>query len=289
MKSLDDPRIIILKPTESIQRLVAENGYPFKSKEHSVLVAKYQKDGNTDSKTVGAYLDETQRNHCPAKLLYQFTDENTLPISALCCDLVKKKPLHDYSKRTGRKIAITGLRQEEGGQRRRSQCLSFRNKLLRKFNPLAPVSEEFMDYLIEKYDIQLCELYYPPYNFSRTGCKGCPYNIFLQRELNTLEKYLPSERRLCEKIWKPVYDEYRKHHYRLYDWYDLATGEITWQTPLDEKRHANDLLTPEKSELARQRNPYRKDVLTSPEENTASEIKPEQSLPDLDEQKADGA
>ena len=54
VKSLDDPRIIILKPTESIQRLVAENGYPFKSKEHSVLVAKYQKDGNTDSKTVGA-------------------------------------------------------------------------------------------------------------------------------------------------------------------------------------------------------------------------------------------
>ena len=34
-------------------------------------------------------------------------------------------------------------------------------------------------------------------------------------ELETLEKYLPEERRQCEYLWKPVYDEYRRIGYRL--------------------------------------------------------------------------
>ena len=34
-------------------------------------------------------------------------------------------------------------------------------------------------------------------------------------ELDTLEKYFPNERKQCEIIWKPVYDEYRRIGYRL--------------------------------------------------------------------------
>ena len=30
-----------------------------------------------------------------------------------------------------------------------------------------------------------------------------------------LEKFFPSERKQCEMIWKPVYDEYRRINYRL--------------------------------------------------------------------------
>jgi hypothetical protein len=30
-----------------------------------------------------------------------------------------------------------------------------------------------------------------------------------------MEKYFPSERKQCEVIWKPVYDEYRRIGYRL--------------------------------------------------------------------------
>ena len=58
-------------------------------------------------------------------------------------------------------------------------------------------------------------IYYPPYNFERTGCKGCPFNIYLQKELDVLEKYFPNEKKQCEIIWKPVYDEYRRLGYRL--------------------------------------------------------------------------
>ena len=59
------------------------------------------------------------------------------------------------------------------------------------------------------------EIYKYPYNFERTGCKGCPFNPNLQKDLDTLKKYFPAERKQCEYIWKPIYDEYRRIGYRL--------------------------------------------------------------------------
>lgn len=57
----------------------------------------------------------------------------------------------------------------------------------------------------------------PPFNFDRTGCKGWPFALHLQDQLNKMELFLPNERKQCEMIWKPVYDEYRRIGYRLKD------------------------------------------------------------------------
>lgn len=85
---------------------------------------------------------------------------------------------------------------------------------MKAFQPLVPVTKEWEDWFINEYDIKLCKLYYPPYNFNRTGCKGCPFNINIQRELDTLDKFFPNERKQCELIWKPIYEEYRRIGYR---------------------------------------------------------------------------
>ncbi len=113
------------------------------------------------------------------------------------------------------KYPITGLRQSEGGARVNVQCLAWNKNDVRQFNPLAPVEDEFMDWMIETYNISLSVVYYPPYNFTRTGCKGCPFAMNLQHELDVLEDFFPNERKQCEMIWKPVYDEYRRIGYRL--------------------------------------------------------------------------
>ena len=44
---------------------------------------------------------------------------------------------------------------------------------------------------------------------------GCPFSLDLQEQLEIMELYLPNERRQCEIIWKPVYEEYRRLNYRL--------------------------------------------------------------------------
>ena len=84
-----------------------------------------------------------------------------------------------------------------------------------KFHPLVKVGKEWEDWFVKTYNIKLAKLYYPPYSFERTGCKGCPFDLNLQKDLDTMEELLPSERKQCEIIWKPVYDEYRKLGYRL--------------------------------------------------------------------------
>ena len=63
--------------------------------------------------------------------------------------------------------------------------------------------------------IALAPLYCQPYNFKRTGCKGCPFSLDLQEQLEIMELYMPNERKQCEYIWKPIYDEYRRLNYRL--------------------------------------------------------------------------
>ena len=120
------------------------------------------------------------------------------------------------AKKNHRTISITGMRRAEGGQRSNINCIvTAKEGTLLKFHPLSVVNDSFEEWFINEYNIKLCELYYEPYNFIRTGCKGCPYAIELQRELDVMEKFLPNERKQCETIWKPVYDEYRRIGYRF--------------------------------------------------------------------------
>ncbi len=152
---------------------------------------------------------------CPEILKYQFTEDFKIKISDKCCNRLKEEPLKKWQKENGKPYAIIGLMRAEGGRRESAQCLAFKDGKLKAFQPLAPLTKEWEDWYIAERGIRLADLYYPPYNFERTGCKGCPFNICIQCELDTLDKFFPTERKQCEIIWKPVYEEYRRIGYRL--------------------------------------------------------------------------
>lgn len=218
-----DDRFKIIKPKVSIKQFLEEEGYPFKSKRHAKMVWSYQKSRRQDKEPfpyVKEYInpESTSNFRCPKKLLYQFSDDFQLKVSHKCCDKLKKQPFKDYEKETGRTIRITGVRKEEGGLRAihlTGACV-FKDKdgRMYQFTPLGPVSEEFIDWYIQKRNIKLAKLYYPPFNFERTGCKGCGFNRYLYKELEILEANLPNENKQCWAIWKPLYEEYQKIRYR---------------------------------------------------------------------------
>lgn len=214
LKQKDD-RFVIFNSNVNITKMLQDKGYPFKSKEHSCKLSMFQKKGK-ETKSVSKYINEKSFG-CPDVLKYQFTDDFNLKVSDRCCYELKKHPIQRYEKETGRNISILGLRMGEGGQRANHEgCTVFdRNHSLKKFKPLNPCSDEFIEWYLHKRNIKLCSLYYPPYNFKRTGCKGCPYAIDLQDQLEVMEKYFPNERKQCELIWKLVYQEYRRMGYRL--------------------------------------------------------------------------
>lgn len=251
VKSLNDDRMIIIPPQKNVRETLDKVGYPFKSKTYSNWVRIYQKHADRidpyfkmveENKSLLNDIDwihslpvnvkyviksfygvrERERESytdskkvVPNILKYQFSKDFTMKISDQCCMEFKEKPLAQWQKENKKPIKILGLMREEGGRRNRVDCIIKKGNKVAVFSPLAKVSKEWEDWFVKTYDIRLCELYYPPYNFERTGCKGCPYNIHIQEELNLLEKYLPAERKQCEYLWQPVYAEYRRIGYRL--------------------------------------------------------------------------
>ena len=213
----NDDRFVIINPTQPIKKTLETYGYPFKSKQHSSMLSVYKKSGV--GKSVKRYLGLIESNtlfRCPKILKYQFTPNFEIKCSDKCCLKMKKEPVHKWEKTNNKSISILGLRQGEGGQRASHKgCVVLDGDSLVKFKPLNPITDEWEQWFIETYNIKLCELYYPPFNFKRTGCKGCPFSLDLQEQLNIMEKYIPNEAKQCEIIWKPVYDEYRRLNYRL--------------------------------------------------------------------------
>lgn len=210
----NDDRIIIIKPTKPIKPTLEKYGYPFKSKEHSNKLYEFQI-GHRNTKSNLKYRNFGERYACPKILAYQFSDDFKLNISHLCCKKMKKEPASKWEKENHKTIVLTGMRKEEGGQRANLKGCILTHNGKTKFHPLLVVDEEWENEFIKRNNIKLCKLYYPPYNFKRTGCAGCPFALRLQDQLDVMERYLPNQKKQCETIWKPVYDEYRKIHYRL--------------------------------------------------------------------------
>lgn len=210
-----DKRFYIIRPGKNITELLKNVGYPFKSKFHSHILDIYSRHGLTGCVYKYAMPEKNTPHSCPQKLQFQFLQPLPFKMSDKCCMYLKKKPFKDFERLFNRKIGMTGMRREEKGHREKLECLVFEGRGISRFHPLAPMSNEWIEAFIINYNVQLCRLYYPPFNFKRTGCKGCPYNIKLQEELDTLEKLLPNERKQCEMIWAPVYKEYRRLGYRL--------------------------------------------------------------------------
>ena len=221
--------LVIIKPQTPIKEMLERDGYPFKSKKHAKKLGTYQRHGMT--KTALNYLNPSEGCStfaCPKMLRYQFTPEFKLKVDYKCCVNLKEKPLHDWAKENKKPYAMIGVMKAEGGSRAKGKCLAFSDGKLKAFQPLIPMTKEWEEWFIETYNIEICEIYKPPYNFYRTGCKGCPFALGLQKELDTLEKFFPAERKQCEIIWKPVYEEYSRIGYRL-----RKTGDGR-QTTIDE-------------------------------------------------------
>ena len=191
-KALVGKGIFILNYLKGVRAKRDENGYVYK-------------------------YEQATKFTCPKALKHLFDRNSPLNINDSCCLKLKKEPVHKWQKENKRSIAMTGMRREEGGQRENIKgcILTDKNGKVTKFHPLLVVDDKWENEFIKQHNIKLCALYYEPYNFDRTGCKGCPFSLNLQEQLDILEIYLPNERKHCEIIWKPVYDEYRRLGYRL--------------------------------------------------------------------------
>ncbi len=211
-----DKRFQIIVPSTPIKPMLERDGYPFKSKNHARILNRYQEKGMMDS--VKSYLGGGKwgkKLQCPKSLQYQFTPQFNLKVSDKCCFNLKEKPLDNWAKEHGKKYAMIGVMRDEHGRREQAVCLAFKGNQLKYFQPMVPLTKEWEEWFIKEYNIEICAIYKPPYNFSRSGCKACPMSIHIDEELEALRTHFPEEYRQALLIFGPVYDEYKRIGYRL--------------------------------------------------------------------------
>lgn len=154
--SAKDNRFIIWTVGKDIKKTLQEKGWPFKSKEHSHKLYAWKRGWR--EKSVNKYFKIIPDGFvtCPNALLYQINDDFKLNISDQCCYEFKKKPVVQYQKESGRTITLTGMMKAEGGERMNLNCIvTDKDGSLKKFHPMAVVSNEWENWYIKSRSIKL--------------------------------------------------------------------------------------------------------------------------------------
>lgn len=200
-KNSDKILLPILKPFEIKEKY----GIPCFSKEQDFYIYYYQKalrEGKIPAKTYIDKINGTYRTGfgISKKAREYVLSGNAHKITHLCCYYLKKKPFHDYEKQTCKK-AILGVRGEESSLRRKQYTSCFtKNK---KFTPLYDLTDEMLNAIYKKYNIEIPNVY----NYvSRTGCMGCPYGSYkgeCQKELKLINE---NQKKFVKELFKESYE-----------------------------------------------------------------------------------
>ena len=192
----------ILKPFEIKEKY----GIPCFSKEQDFYIYYYQnalRKGKKPSKTIQQKIDGTYDkgfSGISKKAREYVKSDNPHKITHLCCYYLKKKPFHDFEKKSGLK-PILGIRSTESSLRKQQYKSCFTSN--GKFVPIHDLTDELLDKIYSKYDIEIPEVYK---HVTRTGCMGCPYGSFkheTEKELNLIND---NQRKFVCEYFKESYE-----------------------------------------------------------------------------------
>lgn len=183
---------IVLFPKMKPFEIKEKYGSPCFSKIQDDFIERYQKGCRTKSlmeriysrKFVGKDGKIHSSSFSLSKKARTLLLENKLhKISPKCCYYLKKKTAHDFEKETGLK-PILGIRGNESALRKSQYKSCFTKD--KKFTPIHDLSDELLEKIYKKYNIEIPEVY--KYT-TRTGCMGCPYGSYkgkTEKELNLI-------------------------------------------------------------------------------------------------------
>jgi len=193
--------VIRLTPDMSFDKVIAKYGYPLISKEvsDSIYNARSKPDGcrskkfDPDSdycKKYGAMYDLSK---------WRYLLDSDIPISHLCCDVMKKKPVKKYEKETGN-YPILGTMACESTHRRREWLKDGCNGFTKKRPTSQPISfwteQDILKYLLD-FNIEYSSIYGDIVSEKgklittgekRTGCMFCMFGCHLEKSPNRFQR-----------------------------------------------------------------------------------------------------
>lgn len=265
-----------LKPKMNFKQVIQKYGYPFISKEVSGAISETvsfvrkvekERDITVESNKTLEFIQKSYDNgedfgylrKMPVRVLqmigkmphknpdefskmynkskWNFLLDAPFKVSNRCCGIMKKSPLHEYEKRTGRKARITGTMAEESLMRQAQWlsrgCNSFEGDHPSS-NPLSFWTEQDALQYIKETNLPICSVYgnvVPDYEKTeemegqmdiadlglindnrkfkttgcdRTGCMFCGYGCHLEGSPSRFERMKETHPKQYEYIMKPV-------------------------------------------------------------------------------------
>ena len=195
-KNCDVVLVPKLKPFEIKEKY----GSPCFSKFQDEMISRYQ-NGSRTKNTMDAITGEGRVTFKLNSKARELTLNNKLhKVSNKCCKVIKKDTLHSYEKTSGKK-AILGIRGGESVMRKAQYKTCFTKD--KKFTPIHDLSDELLEKIYKKYNIEIPEVY----NYiNRTGCMGCPYGSRSGNTEKELALLKPNQKKFICEYFKESYE-----------------------------------------------------------------------------------
>ena len=203
-----------VKPRKSFAQVIKEEGYPLISKKTSRMIRDCQNPTDKNLKSRTLYLSDytldkegnftdIKNNSFKIAHKHRYLINAPFKISEKCCNYLKKYPMQDYEKATGKK-AIIGTQANESKMREsaylQTGCNNFKGG---KCQPLGFWTEQDILEYIVKFNIEIAAIYgevkidsegkYYTTGESRTGCVACGYGCSMWKTDDD-NRYLRLER-----------------------------------------------------------------------------------------------
>lgn len=215
VKSIDN--VTWLKPKMNFKEVINKHGYPVISKEVADCIQGARKGQQYRIDRLNGTLKDKQGNkslYCQEK--YKFLLDAPFKISHYCCNVMKKRPAHEYEKNTG-KHPIIGTMTGESSLRKsawlRTGCNAFEGK--RPIStPMSFWTEQDVLHYLKETGISYSSVYgdivaktkivsmeqleqlvmeeipveLMTTGVSRTGCMFCMFGVHLEKEPNRFQR-----------------------------------------------------------------------------------------------------
>ena len=199
----------ILLPSMKPFEIKKKYGSPCFSKIQDEYIERYQNGCRTDSLMmhVHGYVF-TGKNGIKYTTLFKLNktakelllSDKLHKVSPKCCKYLKKEPFKQFEKQTGKK-AILGVRGGESNMRKSQYKSCFTKD--KKFTPLHDLSDELLEKIYKKFNIEIPQIYD---HVSRTGCMGCPYGSWKGETKKELDLLADAKRKFVIEYFKESYD-----------------------------------------------------------------------------------
>lgn len=194
-KNCDRVLLPKMKPFEIKEKY----GIPCFSKIQDEFIDRYQRGVRTNN-TMKAVMGENTIFKLSKKARELTLSDKLHKVSNKCCKVIKKDTLHAYEKETGKK-AILGVRGDESNLRKQQYKSCFTKD--KKFTPIHDLSDELLEKIIKKYNIEVPEVYK---YINRTGCMGCPYGSHSGNTEKELSLINENQKKFVCKYFKESYE-----------------------------------------------------------------------------------